>query len=95
MGPHVPKGLTVKRIADVCGAVPQTVSRHIRVQRARFPDMVAEHVTNRPPDRPRPPGMGWQANIDALSAFRQAHGRYPTTGDRDPGKRKLAQWLSL
>jgi hypothetical protein len=89
------KGLTVKRIADVCGAVPQTVSRHIRVQRARFPDMVAEHVSNRPPDKPRPPGVGWQANIETLSAFRQAHGRYPTSGDPAPGNRKLAQWLSL
>lgn len=89
------KGLTVKRIADLCGAVPQTVSRHVRVQRAKYPDMVVEHVRNRPADRPRPPGPGWHANIDDLAAFHRAHGRYPTTGDADPANRKLAQWLSL
>lgn len=89
------KGLTVKRIAALCGAVPQTVSRHIRVQRAKYPDMIAEHMANRPGDRPRPPGPSWHANIDAVAAFRRAHGRYPTSSDPDPTNRGLAQWLSL
>ena len=89
------KGLTVKRIAMLCGAVPQTVSRHIRVQREKCPDMVAEHMANRPSDKPRPPGSGWQANVAALTAYRQAYGTYLTTGDPDPANRKLAQWLPL
>lgn len=89
------KGLTVGRIAVLCGAVGETVARHIRVQRAKYPDMLAEHMSNRPADKARPPGAGWLANVDALSAFRQAHGRYPTTGDADMANRRLAQWLSL
>lgn len=89
------KGLTVKRIAAPCGAVPQTVSRHVRVQRAKYPDMIAEHMANRPEDTLRPPGPSWHANIDAVAAFRRAHGRYPTSSDPDPTNRGLAQWLSL
>lgn len=88
------KGLTVKRIADLCHALPQTVGRHIRAQRALCSGMEAEHLANRPPDTPRSVGEGWQANIDALSAFRDAHVRYPTRGDPDPANRKLAHWLA-
>jgi hypothetical protein len=89
------KGLTVGRIAVLCGAVGETVARHIRVQRAKFPEIQAEHVSNRPADKRRPARAGWLANVDALSAFRQVHGRYPTTGDADMANRRLAQWLSL
>lgn len=85
------KGLTVKRIADLCHAVPQTVSLHIRVQRAKHPEMVAEHLAKRPADKPRQPTSGWLANIDALACFHTAHGGYTTTGDPDPANRKLAE----
>lgn len=88
------KGLTVKRIADLCGAVPQTVSRHIRVQRAKYPDMLTEHLSNRPAATP-PPAKSWLEKADALAAFREAHGRFPTSGDSDLAAKRLAQWLSL
>jgi hypothetical protein len=88
------KGLTVKRIAELCHAAPQTVSQHIRVQRAKYVEMDAEHLANRPPVRPNPPSARWQANIDALAAFRKARGRYPTTGDPELVNRRLAHWLS-
>jgi hypothetical protein len=89
------KGLTAARIANLCAAIPQTVSRHLRVQRENYPEMLVEHLANRPANKPRPPSAAWMANVDAVSAFRRAHGRYPTTRDSDPAHRKLARWLSL
>lgn len=88
------KGLTVKRIAALCGSVPQTVSRHIRVQRAQYPDMLTEHLSNRPAAT-RPPPKSWLEKADALAAFREANGRFPTSGDSGPAAKRLAQWLSL
>lgn len=88
------KGLTASRIAEACGVVTETVARHIRVRRAMYPDMETEHLSNRPVDRPRPVGPGWQKNIAALAACLEANGRYPTSSDPDPRMRRLAQWLS-
>jgi hypothetical protein len=89
------KGLTVGRIAAVCGALPQTVGSHIRAQRAADPDMAAEHVANRPAEKPRPPGADWRSSLEALAKFRESAGRYPTSHDRDPVNRRLANWLSI
>jgi hypothetical protein len=89
------KGLTVKRIADLCGAGPQTVSRHLRVQRAKYPDMDVEQRSNRPPINLKPVGPKWQANIDAMALFLVTSGRYPTKGDPDPADQKLARWLAV
>lgn len=88
------RGLTAARIAHVCGALPQTVGLHLRVERQKYPEMVAEHLANRPARKPRPPAKSWLEKADAMSAFRRAHGRYPTSGDADPASRRLAQWLS-
>lgn len=88
------KGLMLARIAELCHAVPQTVARHIRVQRALFPDMESEHLANRRPLTPRPPSAGWLATLEEVEAFQRAHGRYPTSGDPDPENRRLARWLS-
>lgn len=89
------KGMTVGRIATVCNVVPQTVSRHIRVQRAQYPDMEVEHLAHRPSKRHRTTGRSWQPKIDALMAFWDGHQRYPTSGDPDPANRMLANWLSI
>ncbi|MET3952986.1 hypothetical protein ABIB29_003852 [Arthrobacter sp. UYEF36] len=89
------KGLTVGRISELCGAVPQTVSRHIRGQRARHPDMQADHLGMRPPPKTRPIPASWAGNIDALHKIRTFEGRYPTTSDPDPQRRRLGSWLSV
>lgn len=89
------KGITVGRIAAVCGAIQQTVSRHIRAQRLMHPDMETEHLANRPSGSPRPAGPKWQVNIHALAAYLEGNGRYPTASDPDPVTRRLAHWLSL
>ncbi|CAH0232489.1 hypothetical protein SRABI26_02684 [Arthrobacter sp. Bi26] len=89
------KGLTVGRIAAVCGALPQTVGSHIRTQRAAAPEMAAEHLANRPTKRPRPPGAAWRLSLEALAKFRESAGRYPTSHNRDPVNRRLANWLSI
>lgn len=89
------KGLTVGRIAAVCGALPQTVGSHIRIQRAASPDMTAEHLSNRPADTPKPPSATWRSNLAALAELRKSSGRYPTSHDRDPVNRRLANWLSI
>lgn len=88
------KGLTVKRIAGLCHAVPQTVSRHIRIQRAIFADMETEHLANVRPARPRPPSQNWLATLERVAEFHGKCGRYPTSGDPDPAVRRLARWLS-
>lgn len=88
------KGLTVSRIAGLCGAGRQTVGRHLRVQRAKFPDMQAEHEAYRPQAKPKPLRPSWLANIKELSALLEAEGRYPTSSDPDPGRRGLGLWLS-
>lgn len=89
------KGITVGRIAAVCGAVQQTVSRHIRAQRLMHPDMETEHLANRPSGRHRPAGSKWQAKVDAVAAYLEENGRYPTASDPDRVTRRLAHWLSL
>lgn len=89
------KGLTRARIAALCGAVPQTVSRHINVQRSRFPEMEIEHLANRPDEKPAPARPAWRENIDALAKHVNTHARFPTTSDPDPANQRLAHWLSL
>jgi hypothetical protein len=89
------KGLTVGRIASLCGAVRETVGRHLRVQRAKFPDMQAEHEAYRPPPKPKPLHPSWLANIEELAALVEAGGRYPTSSDPDPERRRLGYWLSV
>ncbi|MDQ0756096.1 helicase associated domain-containing protein [Arthrobacter sp. B3I4] len=89
------KGLTVARIADLCSVVRQTVGWHIRAQRALHPDMEAEHLANRPAQRPRPPSGAWLANLRAVAEYWQAHERYPTTADHDGVARGLGQWLMV
>jgi len=89
------KGLTVGRIAAVCEALPQTVSSQIRTQRAADPNMVAEHLANRPAEKPRAPSASWLSSLEALAKFRESSGRYPTSRDSDPGNRRLASWLSI
>lgn len=89
------KGLTVGRIAVLCGAVRQTVSRHIRVQLAMHPGMETDHLANRPADKPRPAGLSWRAKIDALAAYLEVTGRYPTASNPSPVARGLAHWLSI
>jgi hypothetical protein len=88
------KGLTVGRIAILCGAVRETVGRHLRVQRAKFPDMQAEHEACRPEPKPTPLRPSWLANIKELSALVEAGVRYPTSSDPDPERRRLGYWLS-
>jgi hypothetical protein len=89
------KGLTGARIAEFCGAVGETVARHIRVQRAKYPDLEAELRANLPAEKPRPLLRSWQSNVDALASIRALEGAYPTSGDPDPERRRLATWLSV
>lgn len=89
------KGLTVGQIAVLCGAVRETVGRHLRVQRSRFSDMQLQHEANRPPAKPRAISRSWQATIDSLSAIWKAEGHYPTSSDPDFQRRRLAHWLSV
>jgi hypothetical protein len=89
------KGLTVGRIADLCGAVKKTVGRHLRVQRAKHPDMQAEHESNRRPAKPRPLRSSWQVSIEALVNLLDAEGRYPTSSDPAPERRRLGYWLAV
>lgn len=89
------KGLTVGQIATLCGAVRETVGRHLRVQRSLFTDMQLQHEANRPPANPRPISRSWQANIDSLSAIWKAEGHYPTSNDPNFQRRRLAHWLSV
>ena len=89
------KGLTVSRISSLCRAGRETVGRHIRVQRAKFPDMQAEHEACRPQHIAKTPGPSWLANVEALSALVVAEGRYPTSSESDSQRRRLAHWLSV
>jgi hypothetical protein len=89
------KGLTVGRIAELCRAVPQTVSRHIRGQCVQQPDMQVEHLANRPSPNTRPPLSSWVANVDALHEILEVEGRFPTTSDSSPDRRRLGSWLSV
>lgn len=88
------KGLTVTRIAELCGAGSKTVARHIRVQRKKFPDMQEQHESNRP-RKQRAPAPSWLAKLDLLAGIQQVEGRFPTTRDPDPNRRQLAFWLSV
>lgn len=88
------KGLIPARIAELCGALPRTVGWHLRVERGKQPDLLAEHLANRLADNPRPPSPGRLANVDALAEFRRMHGRYPPAEDQDPASRRLSQWLA-
>jgi len=89
------KGLTVGRIAALCEVLPQTVSSHIRTRRAVDPDPVAEHLANRPAENPRPPSASWLSSLEALANLRESSGRYATSRDSDPIRRRLASWLSI
>lgn len=89
------RGLTPARIAEVCGAERGTVARHIRVQRANFPEMQADHEANRPAPSPKSLRASWIANIAELLAVLDAEGRYPTSSDPDPQRRRLGYWLSV
>ncbi|MET1154461.1 Helicase associated domain protein [Arthrobacter sp.] len=89
------KGLTSSRIADLCGAVGETVARHIRIQRARHPCMEAEHRGHLPSKKLRPLLRSWQSKIDALGSIRASEGAYPTSRDPDAERRRLATWLSV
>lgn len=72
-------GLAVGQIAELCGAVRETVGRHLRVQRAGFPYMQAEHESNRPPARPPakpgPTRLSLAANVHSLTAILEAEGQ--------------------
>jgi hypothetical protein len=37
----------------------------------------------------------WQLSAEVLSQIRAAEGRYPTSSDPDPERRRLASWLSV
>jgi hypothetical protein len=89
------KGLTAGQIAELCGVKGNSVSRHLRAQKTTYPKMQAEHDGNRPPANPRPLLASWNANLDALSAIQQTEGRYPSSSDSDPGRRRLGSWLSV
>jgi hypothetical protein len=88
------KGLSVRQIADLCGAVLGTVDRHIRLQKLRDAGLGAEHEANRPV-KARPIGSLWSQNLEAVSAFHGEHGAFPTSGNDDLDTRRLARWLTL
>lgn len=82
-------GLTAEQIAKVCGARSQSVGRHLRVERARFSEMQVEHESNRPLAKPRTTRLSWDAKLQSLSVIWAAEGRYPSSSDRDPRRRRL------
>jgi hypothetical protein len=65
------------------------------VQRAKFPDMQAEHEAHRPEPKPTPLRPSWLANIKELSALVEAVGGYPTSSNPDSERRRLGYWLSV
>lgn len=89
------KGLSVRQIADLCGAKLETVGRHLRLQRTRLPDMQVEHVANKPPAKLSPPRSSWLSNVKEISTLLRAEGKYPTASDPDPRRRRLGYWLSV
>lgn len=88
------QGLTVRRIAELCGAVKGTVDRHIRLQKKRDPSLQANHERNLPPAKSRPATALWLANLEAVKHFEEQHGRYPTSKNPDREARRLARWLT-
>lgn len=50
------RGLSVRQIAELCGAVRGTVDRHLRSQKLRDPSLGADHLANRPQPKARPLG---------------------------------------
>lgn len=88
------QGLTVRRIAELCGAVKGTVDRHIRIQKQLDPNLQANHEKNVPPVTSRPLTALWLANLESMKHFREQHGRYPTSKNPDHEARRLARWLT-
>lgn len=88
------QGLTVKRIADLCGAVKGTVDRHIRIQREKHPELQTAHEANRPAKKPLPASPISLASLAAVEAYQRQHGAYPTLQNPDKEIRRLAGWLS-
>lgn len=88
------QGLTVRQVADLCGAVRGTVDRHIRLQKQRDPSLHADHEKNLPPVPPRSVTPVWAGNLEAVKQFRDEHGRYPTSKNPDHEARRLARWLT-
>lgn len=82
------RGLSVGRIAKVCRAVPQTVSRHIRGQRVQHPEMQVVHLANRLSPHARPPPPSWLANV-AEQSRRQ---RRRSLARQPPNKLRSSQW---
>lgn len=85
------KGLTVRQIAELCGAVRGTVASHVRVASASDPDLLVEHQRNAPEKKPSPI---WLARFDALQLFKEQRGRFPSPKSQDADDRKLARWLT-
>lgn len=84
------KGLSVSKIASLCGAVKGTVDRHIRLRKQADSSLQEDHENNRPAPKPRP---SWYVTLEAVAFFHAQHGVYPTPS-ADPEVDRLARWLT-
>ncbi|WP_371129623.1 helicase associated domain-containing protein [Arthrobacter sp. ov407] len=57
--------------------------------------MQADHEANRPTARSKPLRTSWLLNINELLEVLEAEGRYPSSSDQDPQRRRLGYWLSV
>lgn len=85
------KGLTVRQIADLCGAVGATVASHLRVSKKLDPGIYHDHVLNRPGQKP---GRIWLQRFSELKSFQQKYRKFPSKKSDDPEVVRLARWLT-
>lgn len=85
------KGLTARRIAELCGVVEGTVTSCLRAARASNPDLVHDHQRNVPEKKPT---SVWFERFKALRWFHEQNGRFPSPKSKDAEDRRLARWLT-
>lgn len=84
-------GLSGKKIAELTGAPPSTVSYHLAAAKATDPGLKAAHAAaGKSPNHASQPGL---KRMNQVIAVVQATGRYPSPSADAAWEQKLAAWL--
>lgn len=88
------KGISFRRIADLCDAPVSTVHRHLQRRTSLDPGLRNDYLANKPKLVRAEPSKDWWRGLQQLETFMKETCRTPVTTGLTKGEKGLAHWLS-